>query len=143
MTIVDLEGYEFDKGSQPKPITPVEEKVYSAKEANVILKLMEKRQSIYEEIELERQFQDGKWGGPKWDDTKGVRDWVTYIVVYLGRAVNRDSEWGRNLSLSRIAIVKVAALCVAALESFDREMMRRVEGAEPSDLEDDDPGLVR
>ncbi len=82
-----------------------------------------KRTSIYREIERERLSQDEKWGGPEHDDTKGVRDWVTYIVVYLGRAVDRNSEWGRNLTISRIALVKIAALCVAALESFDRKMM--------------------
>ncbi len=125
--------YEFDEGSQPEP----------ASSDDFEWSLARKRSLIYAEIERERNRQDVKWGGPKHDDTKGVRDWVTYIVAYLGEAVNRDSDWAHNLSFSRIAIVKVAALCVAALESFDREMMRRVEGAEPSDLEDNDPGLAR
>ncbi len=82
-----------------------------------------KRVGIFAEIERERLRQDKKWGGPTHDDTKGVRDWVTCITVYLGKAVGRESEWGVDLSFSRIAIVKVAALCVAALESFDRKMM--------------------
>lgn len=92
------------------------------------------RMALYMEIEGERLKQDEQWGGAVHDDSKGVRDWVTYIVVYLGRAVDRESDWGRNLGISRIALVKVAALCVAALESFDRRMMRRVEGARPNDL---------
>ncbi len=92
------------------------------------------RMALYMEIEGERLKQDEKWGGPTHDDTKGVRDWISYIVVYLGKAVDNDSEWGRDLSISRIGLVKVAALCVAALESFDRRMMKRVEGARPNDL---------
>ncbi len=82
------------------------------------------RMALYMEIEGERLKQDEKWGGPTHDDTKGVRDWVTYIVVYLGRAVDRNSRREGNLSISRIALVKVAALCVAALESFDRKIAR-------------------
>ncbi len=119
----DLEGYKFDKGSQPKLVRDDFE-----------WSLARKRSLIYAEIERERNRQDEKWGGPKHDDTKGVRDWVSYIVVYLGKAVDNDSKWGRDLSISRIGLVKVAALCVAALESFDREMTRRVEGARPDDL---------
>ncbi len=80
------------------------------------------RMALYMEIEDERLHQDKKWGGPTHDDTKGVRDWISYIVVYLGKAVSRESRWGQDLSFSRIALVKVAALCVAALESFDRKI---------------------
>ncbi len=83
-----------------------------------------KRSSIYAEIERERIHQDEEWGGPEHDDAHSVRDWVTFIVAYLGKAINCDGEWDLNLSFSRIAIVKVAALCVAALESFDRKIKR-------------------
>lgn len=117
---VDLEGYEFDKGSQPKPVRP---------ERLTKLDITDERLSaatlsVLGEIARERVYQDEVWGGPEHDDTHTVRDWVTFIVAYLGKAVNRDSEWARNLSISRIALVKVAALCVAALESFDRKIAR-------------------
>jgi len=104
----DLEGYEFDAGSQPKLATDVTMTV--------------KRSAIYEEIENERRRQDEQWGGPEHDDNNNVRDWVTFIVAYLGKAVNRNSDWGRKLSISRVALIKVAALCVAAVEAFDRRV---------------------
>ena len=112
MTIPDLTGYEFDEGSQPKPIPDFEWD--SAR----------KRSGIYAEIERERKHQDEEWGGPGHDDTHRVRDWVTFVVAYLGKAINRNSGWGRDLSFSRIAIIKVAALCVAAVEAFDRRIAR-------------------
>ncbi len=80
------------------------------------------RMALYMEIERERVYQDQKWGGPEHDDAHGVRDWVSFIVAYLGKAVGRKARWGEKLSFSRIALVKVAALCVAALEAFDRKI---------------------
>jgi hypothetical protein len=83
-----------------------------------------KRSSIYEEIESERRAQDEEWGGPEHDDKHGVRDWLSFIVVYLGKGVGRDSDWGRKLSISRHALIQVAALAVAAVEAFDRRVAR-------------------
>ncbi len=112
----DLTGYEFDRGSQPKKITE--------RRSDMTDKTTPERMAIYMEVERERLVQDEKWGGPEHDDKNGVRDWVTFIVAYLGKAVNRDSDWGRKLSFSRVALVKVAALCVAAVEAFDRRIIR-------------------
>jgi len=81
----------------------------------------EARMDVYEEIEMERIRQDKIWGGPAHDDLHGIRDWVAYIVNYLGQAVNRDAEWGRDLDRVRECLIKVAALCVAAIESADRK----------------------
>ena len=80
--------------------------------------------NILEEIVAERKHQDEKWGGPEHDDKHGIRDWLSFIVVYLGKGVNRDAEWGRKLSISRYALIQVAALCVAAVEAFDRRIVR-------------------
>ena len=82
------------------------------------------RFALYEEIERERQRQDEKWGGPEHDDKHGIRDWLSFIVVYLGQGVNRDSDWGRKLSISRYALIQVAALTVAAVEAFDRRIVK-------------------
>lgn len=81
----------------------------------------EKRLDIYEEVELERCRQDKMWGGPEHDDDHDVRDWVVYIVNYLGKTVDRDAEWGRNLDVVRGYLIRVIALCVAAIESIDRK----------------------
>ncbi len=84
----------------------------------------EARMEIYEEVEMERCRQDKVWGGPAHDDRHGVRDWIAYIVNYLGQAVNRDAEWGRDLDRVRVCLIRVAALCVAAIESADRKNRR-------------------
>lgn len=81
----------------------------------------EKRLDIYEEVELERHRQDEMWGGPLHDDSHDVRDWIVYIVNYLGKAVDRDAEWGRDLDTVREYFIRVIALCVAAIESIDRK----------------------
>jgi hypothetical protein len=77
---------------------------------------------MYIAIEEERLYQDKKWGGPKHDDTHDVRDWVAYIINYLARTVNQDADWGRDIRVARRYFVKVAALCVAAVESIDRKV---------------------
>ncbi len=84
----------------------------------------EARMDVYEEVEMERVRQDKIWGGSTHDDSHGVRDWVAYIVNYLGQAVNRDAEWGRDLNRVRECLIKVAALCTAAIESIDRKEQR-------------------
>ena len=78
-----------------------------------------KREIIFKEIDEERARQDKQWGGPVHDSGHDVRDWVAYIVNFLGRAVNREAVWGFNLKAARLAFLKVAALCVAAIESTD------------------------
>jgi len=101
------------------------------------------RKSIYNQIDVERDYQDREWGGPEHDDTKSPRDWVSYIVAYLGKAMGRGTSWATNLTAVRHRFIQVAALCVAAIESMDREFAARVEGARPDDLASDDPGIVR
>ena len=77
---------------------------------------------IFTEIEAERERQDKQWGGKKHDDTHDIRTWVSYIVDFLGRTVNKEASWGYNLKVARTAFIKVAALCVAAIESIDRKL---------------------
>jgi hypothetical protein len=73
------------------------------------------RESIYRAIDAEREYQDGKWG-TKFDDLNTANDWVAYIALYLGKAVTLP--W--NKEAYSLALVKVAALCVAALETLER-----------------------
>lgn len=67
------------------------------------------------EITAERDYQDSKWGRA-FDDKNTVNDWAAYITQYLSRA----TVMGVKPDKQREALVKTAALCVAALEAFDR-----------------------
>ncbi len=77
---------------------------------------------IFNEIRTERGLQDLQWGGKNHDDQHDIRDWVCYIVNFLARAVNNEADWGFNLKKARSAFIKVAALCIAAIESIDRKI---------------------
>lgn len=69
------------------------------------------RATIFTLIENERAYQDKKWG-KAFDDKNTPNDWVAYIVAHAGKAVTLP--WNREAF--RASILKVAALCVAALE---------------------------
>lgn len=68
------------------------------------------RSAVYDLINAERAYQDSKWKDV--DDKNTPNDWIAYITAYTGKAYsipfNRDQF--------RQALVKVAALAVAALE---------------------------
>lgn len=76
--------------------------------------------TIFSEIADERTYQDAKWGGSEHDDAHVMRDWASFIMIYLGRAMSKESNWGRNEELIRGMFIKIAALCVAAIQSIDR-----------------------
>lgn len=69
------------------------------------------RKDIFDQIEIERAYQDSKWG-PNFDDKNTVNDWVTYMMSYLGKAVT----FPLDINAFRTAILKVATLGVAILE---------------------------
>jgi hypothetical protein len=73
-----------------------------------------RRQRIYREIEEEREYQNGKWG-TEFDDKNTINDWGSYITRYTGEATQVD-----NPDEQRRQILKVAALAIAAIETFDR-----------------------
>lgn len=73
--------------------------------------MTETRKIIFEAIDHEREYQDGKWG-EEFDSKNTPNDWVAYLVAYLGKAVTLP--WKEETF--RLMLVKVAALCVAALE---------------------------
>lgn len=73
------------------------------------------RELIIDAIEAEREYQDSRWG-TSFDDKNTANDWVAYITCYLGKAVTLP--W--NQEQFRKALIKVAALSVAALESLER-----------------------
>lgn len=73
---------------------------------------MSSRQTIYTEIDGERDYQDKKWGGSTFDDTQTKQQWEEYIMQY---AVGE-----RGPASFRARMIKVAALAVAAIESHER-----------------------
>jgi hypothetical protein len=75
------------------------------------------RITLFDQIATERQYQDQRWG-TEFDDKNTLNDWAAYINVYLTRALCMENV-GKPEN-QRIAMVKVAALSVAALEAFDR-----------------------
>lgn len=84
--------------------------------------------TVLAEIQAERDYQDAKWGGPEHDKQHGFWDWSNYITKFHGRAVEAMMEFfnarhrGEPLHVEGIRrkvrrqLIKVAALCIAALE---------------------------
>lgn len=71
--------------------------------------------SVYDDIRVERTYQDDKWGSG-FDDANTPNDWVCYIVQQASKA----SCIPHNPTQYREALVKAAATAVAAIETFDR-----------------------
>lgn len=72
--------------------------------------------TVYDEIKAERERQDAKWGGPAHDDENSMHDWARFITVRVNRL--RTSKW----AVRRQALLEIASLAVAALESLDRQV---------------------
>lgn len=75
--------------------------------------------SIYDEIKTERTKQDIEWGGPDHDDTHPIADWVRFIQHHARKSLRTT-----DVHVRRYALVRVAALAVAAIESLDRASAR-------------------
>lgn len=69
-------------------------------------------------VMAERQRQDAQWGGPKHDDTHTLRDWFFFINHQIAHYLHRRQG-------ARMTLIKIAALCFAAVESIDRKEASR------------------
>jgi hypothetical protein len=68
---------------------------------------------VYDEVAVERLRQNDLWGGAEHDDLHGPRDWRFFICEHAERAGTiRDY---------RKQMIRVAALAIAAVESYDRK----------------------
>ena len=84
---------------------------------------------VYTEVVNERRRQDEQWGGPEHDDTHALRDWKSYIEYQskclLTKRVYESSEFkGARIEPTpefRERLIKIAALAIAAVESYDRK----------------------
>jgi hypothetical protein len=72
-------------------------------------------QNLIDEIAFERTFHDIQWGGPAHDDKHTAEEWFSYMAHQADNYNSSKSDSARGYHL-----VKLAALAVAALESYDR-----------------------
>ncbi len=75
---------------------------------------------IYAEIRSERDRQDEKWGGPAHDDQESGIAWTDYITRYAAWAGMMWLMGGDKMPKYRHRMMQIAALAVAACESYDR-----------------------
>jgi hypothetical protein len=83
------------------------------------------RAEVYAEISLERAGQNAEWGGDTHDDEHSIIEWSLFIGKQAGKLsswaiamLDNTSDW--PIREARGALVKIAAIAVAAIESIDR-----------------------
>jgi hypothetical protein len=91
-------------GANMKPETPAERRHRIATAP---------RDLVLADISAEREAQDAKWGGSDHDDDHADSDWLCYIRKHAARAEESHAVFRQQM-------VRIAALAVAAIESFDR-----------------------
>lgn len=81
------------------------------------------RKDILNEIDKEREYQEGKWGNNADDTVNTPNDFVSYVAAY-------STKWfpggfmpynPKTTDDFRTSMIKTAALAVAAVESIDRQ----------------------
>lgn len=90
--------------------------------------------TVYDEVREERKKQDAEWGGPEHDDQHDAVDWLAFMRAHMKRArrINLDGE----TQGCRYQMIRVAALAIAGVESFDRIKATSQEGTgEPPHLD--------
>lgn len=82
---------------------------------------------VLADVRDERARQTEIWGGPTYDDQHGPGDWLDYLAEHTAKAeAQLELDGGYWYLNSRAAaeyrrrLIEVAALAVAAVESFDR-----------------------
>lgn len=89
------------------------------------------RDEIFEEINTERDRQGATWT-PQHDDTHTLHEWNSIVMGLLGKAANESTYATNAYALNakytardyernwRKEMMRLAAVCVAAIESYDR-----------------------
>ena len=77
---------------------------------------------VLAEVAAERARQDEKWGGAAHDDTRTTTEFAQMIQDFAGWARANFCMGGEQGRVNaRRRLMQVAALAVAAVESFDRK----------------------
>jgi hypothetical protein len=87
---------------------------------------LEEQVEIFDEILEKREYQDSIHGGPKHDDEHGPDDWLIFIDQYNTHGFSHVASSDR-LNY-RDTLINIAALAVAAIESFDRQEAKENDG---------------
>lgn len=83
-------------------------------QAELALVTAEMDGAVYADIRREREEQDRRFGGPIHDDSHLPCDWLAFLKKHVAQAAcATPTDY-------RYQLVRVAALAVAAAESFDR-----------------------
>jgi len=92
-------------------------------------KMSEPTDNVFQEVAAEREKQDTKWGGTTHDDTHSANDWRNYLREHIKKSRSEDY---------RYQMIRVAALAIAAIESFDRKEAAKMNaGTPPQEHESD------
>ncbi len=89
---------------------------------------------VQQAIADERSRQDAQWGGPPHDDKHEPMDWMDYIGQQLEKFAKNVIVRGQDYCATpdaRQRFVKIAALSVAAMESFERKDAQSQEVVKP------------
>jgi hypothetical protein len=84
---------------------------------------MPDRSTIFAEIENERSYQQDRWGNTVDDTLNTPWMWAAYVCGYATKWMKGTFlPLGRDVTDSfRACMIKTAALCIAAVESIDRQ----------------------
>lgn len=81
-------------------------------------KTMRIAQKVVDDVLNERGYQRGRWS-VEHDVLHSQCEWVTILSTWVGKAAS--VALGGDKSALRKRLVQVAAICMAAIESLDRE----------------------
>lgn len=76
------------------------------------------------EVSEERARQDAKWGGPTHDDQHGPEEWEAFLMKRIPAFSRADRAFRRRM-------IEIAALAIAAVQSYDRNAAKRASQAKP------------
>jgi hypothetical protein len=90
---------------------------------------------VLDDVIAERQRQDAKWGGASHDDEHSARDWSGFRLirevealasagVLADESIGDWTSWEGEAEYKK-ALVEIAALAIAQLESFERQRQCR------------------
>lgn len=92
---------------------------------NLSLEEIEQRQAVLDEVSEERTLQDSRYGGPEHDDQHSSVQWLNFIsdrAMYQVFVIDHEECSSDNPYSSdyRATLIKIAALAVAGIQSYDR-----------------------